>query len=258
MESPNGGSYSTGLTEVRSDLEGSTAEGGEEAVHMVESSQEQVPENGLASETACIDSIEMRDDSRQGMRRILQETAANFLYREIPQSNAEDHGSVLDVEPSIQQANTRDDNVDVGLLLDRSGSFQDSDLENVDPQESNSHEEMNEGLSMGAESHDRHEFGFQHDEWENSIEEDIDETQLENISTNWSGEFLSTTTYRGDMHLQNAPEASHENVIFVEDVPNWLEGPNQEATSSRRLETFYFPEDDNVHNGEIRELLNRY
>lgn len=258
VESHNEGSYSTDLIEVRSDLEGSSAEGREESVHVVESSQEWVVENGLASQTAGINSMEMREDSRQGMRRILQETATNFLSHETPQIDAEDLTSIPDVEPSIQQVNTHEGNVDIGLLSDNSGSFQDNDLENVDPQESTSHEELNEELGMGAEPNDQQESHFQHDEWENSIEEDINETQLESITTNWSGEFLSTT-YRGDIHLQNAPETSHENVIFVEDVPNWLEGSsNQEATSSRRLETFYFPEDDNVHNGEIRELLNRY
>ncbi|XP_038901288.1 uncharacterized protein LOC120088219 [Benincasa hispida] len=250
------GSHSTGLTEVISELEGSTPEAREESVHVVERSQEQVAENGLANQTAGIGSTDMRDDSGQGMRSILQETATNLLYREIPQTDSEDHTSVLDVEPFIQQVNTLDENVDIGLV-NHSGRSQDSDLENVDPQESTSLEELNEELGMGVEPNDRQESGFQH-EWENSIEEDINETQLESIATNWSEEFLSTT-YRGDIHLQNAPEASHENVIFVEDVPNWFEEglPNQEATSSRRLETFYFPEDDNAHNGEIRELLNR-
>ncbi|XP_022957802.1 uncharacterized protein LOC111459234 [Cucurbita moschata] len=219
VESHNAGSYSIGLTEVRSDLEGSTAEGREASLDAVESTQEQVAENGLASQTADINSMEMREDSGQ--------------------------------------IDTREENDDIGVLSDHSGSFQDNDLENVDPLESTSHEELNEELGMGVEPNDWQESGFQRDEWENSIEEDINETQLESITTNWSGEFLSTT-HRGDIHLQNAPGASHENVIFVEDVPNWLEGsPNREATSSRRSETFYFPEENNVPNGEIRELLNR-
>ncbi|XP_022986254.1 uncharacterized protein LOC111484063 [Cucurbita maxima] len=257
VESHDEPSFNTGLTEVRSDLEGSTPEGREDSVHMVESLQEQAAENGLASQMAGINSTEMTDDSGQDVRSILQETAPNLLYHEIPEIDAENHTSVQDVEPSIQQVNTRDENVDIGLALDHLGRFQDNDLENVDPQESHSHEELNEELGMRVEPNDRQESGFQHDEWENSIEEEISETQLESIATNWSGEF-SSTTYRGDTHLQSAPEASHENVIFVEDVPNWLEGlPNQDATSTRRLETFYFPEDDNVHNVEIRELLNR-
>ncbi|XP_022996393.1 uncharacterized protein LOC111491630 isoform X1 [Cucurbita maxima] len=257
VESHNAGSYSIGLTKVRYDLEGSTVEGREASLDAVESTQEQVAENGLASQTADINSMEMREDSGQRMRRIFQETAANILYREVPQIHVEDHTSVLDVESSIEQIDTHEENDDIGVLSDHSGSFQDNDLENVDPLESTSHEELNEELGMGVEPNDWHESGFQPDEWENSIEEDINETQLESITTNWSGEFLSTT-HRGDIHLQNAPGASHENVIFMEDVPNWLEGsPNREATSSQRLETFYFPEENNVHNGEIRELLNR-
>ncbi|TYK24188.1 Ring/U-Box superfamily protein, putative isoform 1 [Cucumis melo var. makuwa] len=251
------GSHSTGLSEVRPDLEESTSEARKEPVPVVESSEEQVAESGLASQTADINSTEMRDDSGQGMRSILQETASNLLYREIPQIDGEDHTSVLDTEPSIQQDNTRDENVHDGSVLDHSERSQDNDLESVDPHESNTRDEPNEDLGTVVEPNDRQASGFQHDEWENSIEEDINETHLESIATNWSEEFLSTT-YRGDIHLQNAPEASHENAIFVEDVPNWFEGlPNREATSSRRLETFYFPEDDNAHNGEIRELLSR-
>ena len=174
----------------------------------------------------------MREDSGQRMKRILQETTANFLYHEVPQIDVEDHTSIPDVESSIQQIDTCEENDDIGVLSDHSRSFQDNDLENVDLLESTSHEELNEELGMGVEPNDWQASGFQPDEWKNNIEEDINETQLESITINWSGEFLSTTN-RGDIHLQNAPGVSHENVIFVEDVPNWLEGsPNRQATSS--------------------------
>lgn len=233
MESHNAGSYNIGLTKVRYylegiiDLEGIIAEGREASLDAVESTQEQVAENGLANQTADINLMEMREDLGQHMRRILQETAANFLYREVPQIDAEDHTSIPDVESSIQQIDTREKNDDIRVLLDHSRSFQDNDLENVDPLESTSHEELNEELGMGVEPNDWQASSFQPDEWNNNIEEDINETQLESITTNWSSEFLSTT-HRGDIHLQNALRASHENVIFVEDVPNWLEGsPNR-------------------------------
>ena len=65
------------------------------------------------------------------MRRILQETVANFLYRELPQIYVEDHTSILDVESSIQQIDTREENDDMGVLSNHSRSFQDNDLENV-------------------------------------------------------------------------------------------------------------------------------
>ena len=78
MESHNAGSYSIGLTKVRSNLQGNTTEGREASLDAVESTQEQVAENGLASQTTDINSMEMREDSGQRMRRILQETAANF------------------------------------------------------------------------------------------------------------------------------------------------------------------------------------
>ena len=126
--------------------------------------------------------MEMREDSGQRMRRILQETAANFLYREVPQIDAEDHTSIPDVESSIQQIDTREKNDDIGVLSDHSRSFQDNDLENVDPLESTSHEELNEELGMGVEPNDWQASGFQQDEWKNSIKEDINKTQLESIT----------------------------------------------------------------------------
>ena len=71
VESKTAGSYSISLTEisyyveeiiteVRYYLEGITAEGREASLHAVESTQEQVAENGLASQTADINSMEMR------------------------------------------------------------------------------------------------------------------------------------------------------------------------------------------------------
>ena len=165
VESQNASSYSIGLTQVISDLERINAQGREASIDALESTQEQVEENGVASQIADINSMEMREDSGQRMRRILQETAANFLYREVPQIDAEDHTSIPDVESSIQQIDTREKNDDIGVLSDHSRSFQDNDLENVDPLESTSHEELNEDLGMGVEPNDWQAYGFQRDEW---------------------------------------------------------------------------------------------
>jgi len=60
-------------------------------------------------------------------------------------------------------------------------------------------------------------------------------------------------------HLQEVPEVWHEDNGFQEAVEHWLEGPSdQEAVPVSGVDTFYFPDDDNVYNVELRELLNRY
>lgn len=59
--------------------------------------------------------------------------------------------------------------------------------------------------------------------------------------------------------LQEALEVWHEDSGFQEAVQHWLEGPSdREDVTVRAVDTYYFPDDDNVSNGELRELLNRY
>lgn len=42
-------------------------------------------------------------------------------------------------------------------------------------------------------------------------------------------------------------------------LENWLEGPSdRETVLAERVDRYYFPDDDNVYNTELRELLSRY
>lgn len=107
---------------------------------------------------------------------------------------------------------------------------------------------------METDHRDSQQDNMEFSEWRDGIREDMDENQVG-----------STSTHRElgneDMeqpHLQGAPEVWDDDNGFQEAVQHWLDGPSdQEADPVQVVDTYYFPEDDNEHNVEIRELLNR-
>lgn len=93
-------------------------------------------------------------------------------------------------------------------------------------------------------------------DWTGSIGENTDRTLPETTHFEWS----ARNEDRENSHLQEAPEEWHEESGFQEVVHNWLEEEPSEPESvpTRQADTFYFPDDDNVYNVELRELLSRY
>ncbi|WCJ41638.1 Ring/U-Box superfamily protein [Euphorbia peplus] len=112
---------------------------------------------------------------------------------------------------------------------------------------------------------DRHQTSTQVEEWQNRV------VGSDNISLVEGG--LGTNDWRDDSQdnavhqheaianewLENEErETWHEDSGFQEAVQSWLEEPaEQNAVPAPRMDPFYLPDDDNVYNGEIRELLNR-
>ncbi|GMI88973.1 hypothetical protein like AT2G27950 [Hibiscus trionum] len=65
---------------------------------------------------------------------------------------------------------------------------------------------------------------------------------------------------RGYDHMQEeeALGTQHEDGGLHDTRQNWSEGSyNQQPATVGRVDSFYFPDDDNVHNTELRELLSR-
>jgi hypothetical protein len=95
----------------------------------------------------------------------------------------------------------------------------------------------------------------EYNEWNDGIRDYMDENRM-GITSNHQE--LGNEDME-QAHLQEVPEVWHEDNGFQEAVEHWLEGPSdQEAVPVRGVDTFYFPDDDNVYNVELRELLNRY
>ncbi|KAG4191609.1 hypothetical protein ERO13_A07G105500v2 [Gossypium hirsutum] len=58
--------------------------------------------------------------------------------------------------------------------------------------------------------------------------------------------------------MQEAPDAQREDGGLHDTRQNWFEGSyNLQAATIGRTDTFYLPDDDNLHNTELRELLSR-
>lgn len=108
---------------------------------------------------------------------------------------------------------------------------------------------------METEERDSEQANVAYNEWSDGIRDYMDESRL-GITSNHQ-EVGNENMEQA--HLQEAPEAWHEDNGFQEAVEHWLEGPSdQEAVPVRGVDTFYFPDDDNVYSVELRELLNRY
>ncbi|KAE8666743.1 Ring/U-Box superfamily protein [Hibiscus syriacus] len=87
------------------------------------------------------------------------------------------------------------------------------------------------------------------------VEQRLEEDQ-ETVEADWQqasveyNEFMDGNEDTSDMHREDGG--------LDETTLNWLEGSyNIEPVTIGRTDTFYFPDDDNVHSVELRELLSR-
>jgi hypothetical protein len=108
---------------------------------------------------------------------------------------------------------------------------------------------------METEYRDSQQDNMEYSEWRDGIREDTVENQLGSTSTHQE---LGNEDME-QAHLQEAPEVWHDDNGFQEAVQHWLEGPTDQGSGPvGGVDTYYFPDDDNVYSVEIRELLNRY
>ena len=101
--------------------------------------------------------------------------------------------------------------------------------------------------------------GWHHNSTElrNSTNENVDANLLTNTANEWPENSWASEGGENP-HMPEASEMWQENGSFQEAVGNWLGGPSDHGTApGGRVHNFYFPDDDNVHSVELRELHSR-
>ncbi|KAK4790241.1 hypothetical protein SAY86_017545 [Trapa natans] len=102
------------------------------------------------------------------------------------------------------------------------------------------------------------------DHHETTVEpvEQIDATD-ENVNVNqfgssWLQDHYVNDDVEGSSYLFELPDDGNQDDDFQEAIQSWLGQPSsQDIVSNTQVRTFYLPDDNNVYNGELQELLSR-
>lgn len=205
---------------------------------------------------------EKRDDTTQNVNIMPTEDTGNDLTQPSLQSlqnEVTDHSNLQ--EPSeghTEQSLLGDATGDESNLSNHHNREVDNIVDNVDSVESDALERgQREDVIIENERSDWHQTNV---EWTDSTQESVDDNPRSSTSNEWSQNILGNDD--GEIsHLQEqvASEVWQEDGSFQEAVEIWLGGPSDnEVAPVGRIHGFYFPEDDNVYSGELRELLSRY
>ncbi|EXC24902.1 Protein neuralized [Morus notabilis] len=230
----------------------------ESNVHVVEGWREQVPDNVVRDwqRSTSVEFVERRDRGEQNFDTDLQENTdsnsqdntANEWARNTLQVSAGER--TRDIQEAGDIANhqsepSREPNEFPGLSGVMHNSEGNTDtVDDVNRPESTSENEERDWEPDVAEF----------TEWRESPVENTVENQQQTTEVGWS----MGNEDRENSQLEEAPEEWHGEGGFQEAVQSWLVGPSDhEAVPAGRVDTYYFPDDDNVYGMELRELLSR-
>lgn len=215
---------------------------------------EQVPDNAVREWqwSNSVEFVERRDGSEQNMDANShenmgsnsQENNTEEWARDTLQVGAGDHSDIQEAgnEANDQSEPSREANEFAGLSGDADNA-EGNTVDDVNTLESASENEERDWEPDVAE----------YTEWRDNPGENMDENQQQTTEFGWS----VRNEDRENSQLEEASEEWHEVGGFQEAVQSWLEEPS-EAVPAGRVDTYYFPEDDNVYSMELRELLSRY
>ncbi|XP_035546103.1 uncharacterized protein LOC109001074 isoform X2 [Juglans regia] len=221
------------LADIQNDLEDGTVEG--IGWHGSSASEEQISEN---------EEFLYRTDGTD------QSLSGNSQENTVSESN--ELGEHSHMQESDTEINRQSDPVIVESLT-HGLSDRDSNLD-INWQESAAQAELLPEQNMETEERDSQHSNAEYHEWRDGIREVMDENLL-GITSNFQG-FGNEDIEQ--VQLQEAPEVWNEDNGVQGAVQHWLEGTSDlEAVPVRGVATFYFPDDENVYNVELRELLNR-
>ncbi|XP_022755915.1 uncharacterized protein LOC111303756 isoform X2 [Durio zibethinus] len=199
--------------------------------------------------SASVESNESRDVIGQVLDGDWQENLANDLSLETLQNEAGEHSNLQEAGEAFYEHSPLDG--------ERSGTYglmnviENSDrnpVEYIDGQESASQVEQWQEEDQENEDTDWQEASVEYNEMMDGGNEETSDMHHED-GGNEDG---------GYGHLREALDTQDEDGGLHETTRNWLEGSyNREPVMIGRPDTFYFPENDNVHSTELRELLSR-
>ncbi|XVE79356.1 hypothetical protein DITRI_Ditri14bG0051600 [Diplodiscus trichospermus] len=234
----------------RTDLEGDVSEdvSWQETSACVEEWREQVSDNVVRDWQWSVNAES--NESREVIGQVLdgdwQENLANESSLEALQNEAREHSHLQEAGEASHEHSPQDGerHRTYGLIND-TVNLERNPVEHIGGQESASRvEQWQEEIQENAEWQ---EASIEYNELMDGNEEVTDMHSED--GGNEDG---------GYDHLQEALDMQHEDGGLYETTRNWLEGfSNQEPATIGRTSTFYFPDDANVYNTELRELLSR-
>ncbi|KAL5580151.1 hypothetical protein UlMin_012593 [Ulmus minor] len=224
--------------------------------HAVVGSLEQDPDHMVTERQSSTSNefVERRDETEQNMDGDLQESTTDEGAQETLQAGGGDHRNVQEAGyPSNEQSEPSREPNDFLGLPDHSDNLERSRIDDINRQESAS--EVQQWHDQVSENEERawEQSAVEDTEWRNDLSESTEENQQQTTEFEWS----VGNGDRENSHLEEVPHEWHEEAGFQEAVQNWLEEPSDHDIPATRVDTFYFPDDDNVYSMELRELLSR-
>ncbi|XVF69039.1 hypothetical protein PTKIN_Ptkin11bG0049400 [Pterospermum kingtungense] len=251
-EHENGETDNQRLLDGRTDSEGDVVEdvSWQETSARVEEWREQVSESVVRDWqlSVSVESNESRDVIGHVLDGDRPDNLANEPSLETLQNEAGEHSHLPEAgEASYEHSPQYGERNDIYGLTNGIENLERNPVEHIDGQEPGSPvEQWQEEVQENAEA-DWQEASIEYHELMDGNEEASDMHYED--GENEDGDYD---------HMQEALDTRHEDGVLHESTQNWLEGfSNQERATVGRTDNFYFPEDDNVYNTELRELLSR-
>lgn len=245
-----------GTSDSTDDLGGNTIQDidSHESNTPIEHGQEEVPDNVVRGWqcSSSIETVESRDGTSQNIIGNLRTTTAVEQSQEPLQNDANDHSNIQGVSDVF---NEQSDLIgDESVIRELSDHADGNMLGEVNFQEFNSRPRQWQDRVSENEERDQEQADVEYNSLMENVVENTVEDQQETAGYEWSQELVENE----DDQLEQVPEVWHDESGFQEAVQSWLEGPSsRDSDSVRPVDTFYFPDDDNAHNTELRELLSR-
>ncbi|KAJ7947901.1 Ring/U-Box superfamily protein [Quillaja saponaria] len=226
----------------------------------VKGMQQDVPENllrsGQSSSTVAL--IERMGFTEQNADTTSQEATGDEILEQTLQIETREHSITQESSELLNEHSEPDsESIDGNGLENHTDGIEGHGLDAIYWQESDVQEGQFQEDILEIEGTEWQHASAEHSEWRDSTVEDLNGSQQASPMNDWPQHLLGSEGPENS-HLQEAPELWNEGGAFQEAVQDWLgESSDHEVAPVGRVDRFYFPDDDNVYSGELRELVNR-